>query len=204
MRSREDIDTQVLPEHRMHPAHWLNQARHKTREARRDALDVGTPGARAAAAMLAGALLLLDAETATVSRRISEKEKPLMFKYAVALFFLLFPVAAIAQAASLPVDLSTQDALGQLLSSLGGVKGASALGIIAVVLQAIMLFFRTPLANFAGKWRFLIVAGTSLIAGTVALIATGTPVLAALAHANTLAATQVFFHQLVTQFQKPA
>jgi hypothetical protein len=72
------------------------------------------------------------------------------------------------------------------------------------VLQAIMLFFRTPLANFAGKWRFLIVAGTSLVAGTVALIATGTPVLAALAHANTLAATQVFFHQLVTQFQKPA
>jgi hypothetical protein len=204
VRSREDIDTQVLPEHHIHPAQWLNHARHKTRGARQDALDVGTPGARAAAALLAAALLLLDAETATISRRLSEKEKTPMFKYAVAFLCFLFPVAAIAQAASLPVDLSTQDALGQLLSSLGGVKGASALGIIAVVLQAIMLFFRTPLANFAGKWRFLIVAGTSLVAGTVALIATGTPVLAALAHANTLAATQVFFHQLVTQFQKPA
>ncbi len=124
------------------------------------------------------------------------------FAYAFLIFVFAWPVYALAQAASLPVDLSTEDALGQLLNSLGGIKGATVLGIVGLVLQSALLFFRTPLANFAGKWRLLIVAGISLVAGTVALVVSGVPVLAALGHANTLAATQVFFHQFIQQFKK--
>jgi type IV secretory pathway VirB2 component (pilin) len=67
---------------------------------------------------------------------------------ALAVMTLLVPILAFAQA-SLPADLPTDQALEIFVKSLGGLKGASALAIALVVVQAVMLFFRTPLANFA-------------------------------------------------------
>ena len=110
----------------------------------------------------------------------------------------------ISQAASVPVDLSTGDALQQLINSLGGLKGATALGIAVFVVQAILLFFRTKLADFSGKWRIVIVAGLSVVVGTLSLLVSGLPITAALVHADTAAAVQVFIHQLWKQFtEKP-
>lgn len=117
---------------------------------------------------------------------------------------LLIPALAIAQAviepASLPTtDLTTDQAFGELLKSLGGFKGATALGIVFLVIQAVLLFFRTKLANFAGKWKLLIVTGLSLVGGVIALLVSGVPLLMALTHSTTFAALQVFGNQFVKQ-----
>jgi len=105
--------------------------------------------------------------------------------------------------ASLPTaDLDVGEALKQLLASLGGLKGASALGIAVFVVQGVLLFFRTQLASFTGKWRLLIVTGLSLVAGVLGLSMAGVPWTTALVHANTIAALQVFIHQLVKQLSE--
>ena len=115
----------------------------------------------------------------------------------------LFSVFLGVDAASLPVgDLETSQALEAFMQSLGGLKGATALGISFAVVQAIMLFFRTPLAAFAGKWRLVIVTGLSLVVGTLGLALSGLPVGAALLHSQTFAALQVFINQIFKQFQK--
>lgn len=106
--------------------------------------------------------------------------------------------------ASLPADLDVPQALVELLKSLGGLKGATALGIAVAVTQAVMLFFRTPLANFAGKWRLTIVASVSVVATVIALMASGLPFLACLVHAGTLTALQVAGNQFVKQFSEKA
>lgn len=117
----------------------------------------------------------------------------------LALLTLLIPILAFAQS-SLPADLPTDQALEIFVKSLGGLKGAGALAISLIVVQAIMLFFRTPLANFAGKWRFLVVAGLSIVTGFIGMLVAGVDWKLALMHADVLAAVQVFFHQLVKQF----
>ncbi len=105
---------------------------------------------------------------------------------------------------SVPADLDLPQAIAMLLSSLGGLKGAGALGIAVVVTQAVMLFFRTPLAKFAGKWRLAIVAGVSVVSTVIALKATGLDFLACLVHAGTITSLQVFGNQLVKQFSEKA
>jgi hypothetical protein len=120
------------------------------------------------------------------------------------LLALLFPLAAFAQAASLPVDIPADVALAQLVQSLGGLKGASVLAIAVLVVQSVLLFFRTKLASFAGKWRLLIVAGLNLIVVFLALLAAGIPLLSAFTHANTALAFQVLVHQVIKQVsEKP-
>lgn len=117
------------------------------------------------------------------------------------LFLLLVCSTAFAQAASLPVtDIATNDAVGQLLQSLGGLKGASGLAIAAAITQAVVLFFRTPLANFAGKYRLLIVLGLNIGLGVLTLMTQGgLSVGAALLHSMTLSAFSVFGHQVYKQ-----
>lgn len=92
---------------------------------------------------------------------------------------------------------------GALIQALGGLKGAGILAIVAVVIQALMFFFRTSLADFAGKWKIVIVTGLSLIGGVVGLRLTGVDWLAAIVNSGTLAAAQVFAHQLITQLTEP-
>lgn len=123
------------------------------------------------------------------------------------LAILLVPAVAFAQVdpASLPVllptaDLSTEQALGELLKSLGGFKGATALGIVFLVVQASLLFFRTKLADFAGKWKLVIVTALSLVGGVIGLLVSGVPLLAALTHATTFTSLQVFGNQFIKQF----
>jgi hypothetical protein len=116
------------------------------------------------------------------------------------------PAFAFAQEAAslpaLPSDLPVTDALQLLVQSLGGIKGLSVLGIVGVVVQGLMLFLRTPLANFAGKFRLLILAALTVPAGIIALLQAGLPVQLALIHSSVLTAVMVFVHQVVTQFKK--
>ncbi len=120
---------------------------------------------------------------------------------------LFFPVVAFAQAslpATLPVDLAVDDALGQLVLSFGGLRGATALGIAVFVVQALLFFFRTKLAEFAGKWRLLVVAGLNLVFVLLALLAAGVPFLASLTHTSTALAFQVLLNQVFKQVKKEA
>lgn len=120
------------------------------------------------------------------------------------LLALFIPVVALAQA-SMPVEIPVDVALGELLKIVGGMKGFSALGIAMLVTQAVMLFFRTPLANFAGKWKLLIASGVAIVASFLGLLASGVEWKLALVHGTVLAAVNVFLHQLVKQVaEKPA
>jgi len=128
----------------------------------------------------------------------------ILASFAASIFTLAF-MTLFALADELVIMPPTQDEIMALLASLGGLKGMGVLGIVAVVVQGLMLFFRTPLADFAGKWKLTIVLGLSLVGGVVGLVATGMAWLPALLHSTTLAAAQVFIHQLVKQVtEKPA
>lgn len=105
--------------------------------------------------------------------------------------------------ASFPVtELPADQALAQLVGLLGGLKGATALGIAVAVTQAVMLFFRTPLANFAGKWKLTIVSLLSCVATYLGLVSSGASWGVALLAAPFMAAIQVLASQFFLQFKK--
>lgn len=83
-----------------------------------------------------------------------------------------------------------------LLAGIGGLKGAA---LAVVVIQGLMLFFRTNLADFAGKWKLLIVSGLSFVAAFVGILSTGAPWTTALVDGAVLAAFQVFANQIWKQ-----
>ena len=122
-----------------------------------------------------------------------------MKKLVLSLGILLMPVLAFS---SVPVDLSqevpVQDFLAFLIQSMGGMKGASTLAVVAIILQGALILFRTSLLDkFSGKYKLLIVYALSLVGGIVALMTQGIDFNAALIHSNSLAAYQVFFHQVI-------
>ncbi len=83
-----------------------------------------------------------------------------------------------------------------LLAGIGGLKGAA---LAVVVIQGLMLFFRTNLADFAGKWKLLIVSGLSFAAAFVGILSTGAPWTTAIVDGAVLAAFQVFANQVWKQ-----
>lgn len=82
----------------------------------------------------------------------------------------------------------------------GGVKGLAGMALIAAVVQIVMMFFKTSLASFAGKYRLLIVLGLTVVASMVGLMSQGVSFTAALVNGATLSAIQVFAHQVYKQF----
>jgi hypothetical protein len=118
------------------------------------------------------------------------------------LFFGLFAAhVAFAQEAVDP----TVDFLKLLIESIGGMKGASALAIAALVVQLIVRFLDLP---FVGGWfgeksgwiKLLIVSGLTMVAAPIGLVATGMSWPAALIHSATLSAVMVFVNQVMKQF----
>ncbi len=205
-KARSEFDSTVsVVKHTIDGATMLNRARDEAARGAASAAAVGDTLATVASVLLVCAGKLLDADTRAYSRRL-ESNHPRnidMKTILTALAILLIPVVALAQA-SLPADLPVDLAAQQLIATIGGMKGAGALGIAIAVIQAVMLFFRTPLANFAGKWKLLIVAALSMVLTYLGLVLSGTPWLTALVTGPFVAGIQVFAHQIVLQFKAPA
>lgn len=113
--------------------------------------------------------------------------------------FYLFALCGKAFADEVIVPPSI-DELAALIAALGGLKGASALAIAAVVVQGLMLMLRSKLGEMAGKWRLLLVYLFTVVAGVVSLRIAGVDLGAALVNTQVLAALQVFLHQAFVQF----
>jgi enamine deaminase RidA (YjgF/YER057c/UK114 family) len=114
---------------------------------------------------------------------------------------MLLSFAALAQGEVIVPP--TGEELLKFLQSIGGLKGAGSLAIAVVAVQGLILFFRSSFAKFSGASQLLIVNGLSLVAGVIALKASGVELSAALLHSQTIAAVQVFLHQVVKQVSKP-
>jgi len=98
------------------------------------------------------------------------------------------------------VDLDSGVFITAMVTAMGGMSGLGALGIVALCVQLLMLFFRTPLASFAGKWKLVIVLSLSLVGGFLAQMFNGLPWYGALLSAGSLTAIQVLANQIWKQF----
>jgi len=98
------------------------------------------------------------------------------------------------------VDLDSGIFISAVVTAMGGMSGLGALGIVALCIQLLMLFFRTPLASFAGKWKLVIVLSLSLVGGFLAQMFNGLPWYGALLSAGSLTAVQVLVNQIWKQF----
>jgi hypothetical protein len=88
-----------------------------------------------------------------------------------------------------------------ILAGIGGMKGAA---LAVAVVQGLMLFFRTSLANFAGKWKLVIVSGLSFIMAFLGVMVTGASWQTALFNGAVLSAFQVFANQAYKQATEKA
>ena len=122
-----------------------------------------------------------------------------LFSFVPFLLFavLLFAVAAFAQDVITPP--SGADILA-FLNAIGGLKGAGALVISAVIVQGVMLFVRFSFGEILGKYRLSLMLLLSLVSGFVSLRIAGADVGSALLHPATLAAFQLLFNQIYKQF----
>jgi hypothetical protein len=96
-------------------------------------------------------------------------------------------------------QIGVDQAITEIMTQLNSAKVAG-LGAVAIAIQALMLFFRTKLSDFAGKYRMLAVYGLSVAGGIVAMRAQGLSWAAAALHSNTLGMAQIFAHQVYKQF----
>ena len=127
------------------------------------------------------------------------------FTRAAVLAIVSYPVIVLAQAASLPASMPVvpyDQAFGQLLTMLGGLHGATAMAIVVVVVLCLMLLLKTPLGQYAGKYKLLALTGLTLVGGVLALMLSHVTLAGALTDATTFAALQVFLHQIVSQFSE--
>lgn len=120
------------------------------------------------------------------------------------LLVLILPAIAFAQVdpSSMPADLDWSQSLNLIIQSLGGLKGAGALAIAAAVVQSIMLLARSPLGNFAGKFKLLIFVSLSLVSGVLSLRLSGVDWIGALVHSTTLSGVAVLVNQAIKQASK--
>lgn len=88
----------------------------------------------------------------------------------------------------------------QLLSLLGGIKGMGLHAIVVGVVQLVMVFFKTSLSDFAGKWKLTIVTGLTFLGALLTAYFQSMDLLGALLNGAVLSALQVFASQLVKQF----
>lgn len=99
-------------------------------------------------------------------------------------------------------EVPNEEVLSALLALVGGVKGASGLAIVALSVQLLMKFFGSSLANFAGKYKLLIVSVLSLGGAVVASMVQGSSLVNALVNGSVLTAVQVLGSQVYIQFFK--
>lgn len=126
---------------------------------------------------------------------------------------LLLPVWCLAQEVvnvAVPVVVPPVDPNGEfinlLIASLGGLKGASTLAIVGIVVQIIIKALNLPIAGklfseSKGWIKLLIVSGLTLVGGVTGLMSVEKlSFAAALIHSTTLTALMVFGNQLIQHF----
>lgn len=119
------------------------------------------------------------------------------------MIMFMVPAIAFAQDAAIPTD----QFLMYLLQSLGGLKGASALAIIGLVVQIIVKFLNSDLSNqvfknFSGFGKLVSISALTIVSGVITLIIQGMSPLAAIFHSTTLAAIMVLVNQFAQQYKK--
>ena len=107
----------------------------------------------------------------------------------------LVMVSLKAFADDIEVPTPTESWLLQVLTWLSTVKGMSSMAIAAGVTQLLMVGFKTPLASFTGRWRFVIVSLLSVVGLVLGGLATGSTLTMALGATPVLNAFQVFVNQ---------
>lgn len=124
-------------------------------------------------------------------------------KFLLILVAMLFaPVLALAQDAVISNDQFLMD----LIQSIGGFKGASALAIGAIVAQLLVKLLRTPIGgslmkNVNGKAKLIIVSVITIASAVLSLkVSTDISWIAALTHSSVLATISVYFHQFYKEF----
>ncbi len=126
------------------------------------------------------------------------------------LFFLGAYAVAQAVAPTVPPivpPVTDSDFMTTLLAAVGGLKGASALGIAAAVVQILLKFAGTSwggglLNKMSGVGKLAVVTVLTLAAGVLGLMVTGVPLGAALTHSTVLASVMVYVNQWVQQIGK--
>lgn len=86
------------------------------------------------------------------------------------------------------------------LTSIGNTKGLGAMGVSALVAQGSLLLLRTKMGDLTGKAKLSLVTGLTVLAGVTTLRMSGLDWPSSLMHSSTLAAGQVFAHQLFRTF----
>ena len=114
--------------------------------------------------------------------------------------FCLFFIGFKAFADDAGIQPPSLDELAALVAALGGVKGASTLAVVALVVQGLMLLLRSKLGEVAGKYRLLAVYLLTVVGTVVGFRIAGLDLGAALVHAQTLTAAQVLVNQVFKQF----
>lgn len=119
--------------------------------------------------------------------------------FVVFVLLVIFSLAAFATEGDVILP-PTADQWSEFLAAIGGLKGAGTLAMVAVVIQGILLVVRLPQLPVPGKTKLLIVTGLTLVGGVIALKLQGLDWASVVLHSTTLAAFQVFLHQIYKQF----
>jgi hypothetical protein len=137
-----------------------------------------------------------------------------MKKFMVFLAFSVLALSSMAFADGAPTDIiSTDQFLGFLFQSLGGMGGMKGMALVVVVVQVMMKLLQTDFAigiiskvvpakdgELSGKIRIALVCGLTLMVGVFTLHMQGLTWGASLMHSSTLTAIQVLGNQIWQQF----
>lgn len=119
------------------------------------------------------------------------------------LIAFLFCISGIAIAQD--TVISNADFIQLLISSLGGIKGASAMAIAAIVVKLLLAAFNSELLGkqldkLTGKAKLSVISFLSYASGVLALTAADVSLGAALIHSAVVPLLVVFLNQVWKQF----
>lgn len=112
--------------------------------------------------------------------------------------------AAVSLASGVTDPVTNEQWVLELMTLIGGVSGMSQMAVIAAVVQLLMRLFKTPLGEYAGRWRLVIVSGLTFLGALIAGIASGSSLIGILLSGAVLTSMQVFVNQLYKQFKTKA
>ena len=107
------------------------------------------------------------------------------------------------------VVIPTGDALMQIMQLIGGVKGATGLGLALIIGKILMAvfqsdlvtnFFVVSLKDIHGKYKFAVVSLLTLALAVLAQMQAGQTLVAALLNGSVLTMASVYFNQFYKQF----